>query len=187
MNNEAIASFLSGVSQHEEAIPERPTTVSNTESTHRSMEVVQTTTTTTAAVSKRKRITISTGGITTSLSDMSLTQPSMKRSRAAITTADIIMETKANEKPNYLHVPDHVFRKMLSTALEGTEDNLLSSLDTTEKLQYARTYARLTNDLFYLRLKEDFWKYYSLTLNSSSSSEIIDFRNLVIEISSQRI
>ena len=101
---------------------------------------------------------------------MSLVQPSSKRSRAAAaphTTADdSVIESKSNDKPNYLNVPDHIFKKMLSTALEGTEERMNVLLDTPDRLQYARTYAQLINDLFYLRLKEDFWTYYATTLTS---------------------
>jgi hypothetical protein len=64
---------------------------------------------------------------------------------------------------------------MLSNALEGTEDSMIALLDTSEKLQYARIYAQLINDLFYLRLKEDFWKYYFAMM---TSSEIDSMNNM---------
>jgi hypothetical protein len=108
----------------------------------------------------------------------------MKRTRAAITTTDVVIESESNKKPDYLNVPDHVFKKLLSTTLEGTEESMIALLDTAEKLQYARSYAQLINDLFYLRLKEDFWKnYYEVMTNSgiwsmNMSKSIIQENNL---------
>jgi hypothetical protein len=48
---------------------------------------------------------------------------------------------------------------MLSTTLEGV-DNIVQSLNTPEQLQYARVYAQLVSNVFYLELKRDFWEYY---------------------------
>ena len=48
---------------------------------------------------------------------------------------------------------------MLSSALEGI-DSIVQWLDTPAKLQYARQYAHLVNNLFFLRLKQDFWEHY---------------------------
>ena len=58
-----------------------------------------------------------------------------------------------------MNVPDHVFKKMLSTSLEGIE-NIIQSLNTPEKLQYTRLYAQLVNNIFYLKFKQDFWNHY---------------------------
>ena len=114
----------------------------------------------TTSVVKRKQRIVASGGVTTSFSEMSLVQPSSKRTRT-ITTADVVTETESNKKPDYLKLPDAIFKKMLSTALEGAEEYINTVLDTKEKLQYARIYAQLVHELFYLRLKEDFWKHYS--------------------------
>ena len=81
-------------------------------------------------------------------------QPSTKRQCTA--TDDV---PESNTKPDYLKVPDHIFKKMLSSALEGIESTI-QWLDTPEKLQYTRQYAQWVNDLFYLRLKQDFWEHY---------------------------
>ncbi|CAF4135759.1 unnamed protein product, partial [Adineta steineri] len=116
-------------------------------------------------VTKRKREVRPTG-VTTSVSQISMVQPLEKRLRS--TTArflDVVQPKDKSDKstsavkPNYLKTSDHIFKKMLSTALEGTED-IIRLLDTPEKLKYTREYAQLVNDLFYLRLKQDFWKDY---------------------------
>ncbi|CAF1358744.1 unnamed protein product [Adineta steineri] len=129
----------------------------------------------TRVTTKRKRETRSTG-VTTSISQISMVQPSEKRRRSATTTAttvDNLVQPKnqsekstSNTKPNYLKTSDHIFKKMLSTALEGTED-IIQLLNTHEKLQYTHEYAQLVNDLFYLRLKQDFWKdYYKILVTT---------------------
>jgi len=59
---------------------------------------------------------------------------------------------------------------MLSTSLEGME-NIVQSLDTPEKIQYARVYAHLVNHMFYLRLKQDFWQnYYQVAITEGIGS-----------------
>jgi hypothetical protein len=45
---------------------------------------------------------MSTAGVTTSLSQMSLAQPSMKRIRAAITTADVVIESDEERSPSVM-------------------------------------------------------------------------------------
>ena len=139
---------------------------------------------------KRKRIVTSTGGVTTSLSAMSLVQPTTKRSRIAValtTTDDIVIESSSNDKPNYLKVPDPIFKKMLSTALEGTEERMNVVLDTPDRLQYARTYAQLINDLFYLRLKEDYWTYYCTTMTSFGTDSMHMSKSICEEHNLHRI
>ncbi|CAF1623403.1 unnamed protein product [Adineta steineri] len=123
-------------------------------------------------VTKRKR-EIRPTGVTTSVSQISMVQPLEKRLRS--TTApflDVVQSKDKSDrstsavKPNYLKTSDHIFKKMLSTALEGTED-IIRLLDTPEKLKYAREYAQLVNDFFYLRLKQDFWEdYYKILVTT---------------------
>jgi len=116
---------------------------------------------------KRKREprgTVVATGVTTSISQVSIVQPLTKRQRST-TIIDLTQvknnaeKSKDKTKQNYLNTSDHVFKQMLCKALEGVE-NTIQSLDTLEKLQYARTYAQLVNDLFYLRLKQDYWDHY---------------------------
>jgi len=119
----------------------------------------------TTSVHKRKREKVSKpGGVPPSASGISIMQPSMKKTRPqTITTADIdeipieSSSSSSSNKPNYLHVTDYVFKRLLSNALKGIDEtNILTLLDTSEKLKYARTYAQLINDLFYLKMKDDY-------------------------------
>ncbi|CAF3918662.1 unnamed protein product [Adineta steineri] len=131
----------------------------------------------TRVTTKRKRETRPTG-VTISISQISMVQPPEKRRRSATTTTiDNVVQPKnqskkstSHIKPNYLNTPDHIFKKMLSTALEGAEDTF-QLFDTPEKLQYARVYAQLLNDLFYLRLKQDFWNdYYNILVTTGQTT-----------------
>ncbi|CAF1492095.1 unnamed protein product, partial [Adineta steineri] len=128
------------------------------------------------------------GGVTTSISQVSIAQPLTKRQRS--TTIIDLTQVKTNSKksadkikPNYLNTSDHIFKQMLLKALEGVE-NTIQSLDTPEKLEYARTYAQLVNDLFYFRLKQDYWDHYYKIATSTSiwslelSKQIIKENNL---------
>ena len=70
-----------------------------------------------------------------------------------------IDESKSDNIPKYLNLPDNILKNMLSSSLEGAQ-NIIQSLDTPEKLQYTRIYAQLVNTIFYLQLKQDFWNHY---------------------------
>ncbi|CAF1495644.1 unnamed protein product, partial [Adineta steineri] len=132
----------------------------------------------TRVTTKRKR-EIRPTGVTTSVSQISMVQPPEKRPRSATTTTttattvnNVVQpknkskKTTSDMKPNYLNTSDHIFKKMLSTAFEGA-DYICPLFDTREKLQYARVYAQLLNDLFYLRLKQDFWNdYYNILVTT---------------------
>ena len=120
--------------------------------------------------SKRKRDTRS-NGITTSMSQVSMSNPPQKRQRsmamASVTVGKTnhIDQSTSNNKPKYLIVPDQIFKEMLSKSLTGAE-NLVQLLDTPEKLQFVRTYAHLLNNAFYLQLEQDFWGYYDKILTT---------------------
>jgi len=106
-----------------------------------------------------------------------MVQPMEKRLRSttSTTTAPVLNVVQPKDKPekptsaikpDYLNTSDHIFKKMLSTALEGAE-NISPLVGTPEKLRYTREYAQLVNDLFYLRLKQDFWKdYYKILVDT---------------------
>ena len=100
-----------------------------------------------APTSKRKRMNRPVG-ITASISQLSIVPPSSKRPRATTT------EVPAKVVPDYLKVPDRVLKTMLAAALNGGEA-IVQLLDTTEKLQYARLYAQLVNDVCFLKLKQE--------------------------------
>lgn len=108
-----------------------------------------------------------------SMSQLSIVQPQAKRQRSTMITDNISIQsnrkrnqTRLTRKPNYLNTSDHIFKTMLKTSLPGSE-NVIQLLDTSEKLRYARIYAQLVNDLFYLRLKHNYWTYYyQVVINS---------------------
>ncbi|CAF4205375.1 unnamed protein product [Rotaria sordida] len=90
---------------------------------------------------KRKRETRPVG-ITTSLSQMSISNLPEKRSRSTS-----------------MALPDQVFKNMLSKSLADGK-SIVETLDTPEKLEFIRIYAHLLNNIFYLKLERDFWKHY---------------------------
>ena len=113
----------------------------------------------------------------TSLSQISIAQSLPKRARAAVvatTMGNFSVQSKApnktKAKPHYLNVPDHLFRKMLFSALkdETMIEKMDQLLNTPEKLQYVRDYTRLVNDFFYMKLKEDYWKNYNQLIETGS-------------------
>jgi hypothetical protein len=114
--------------------------------------------------SKRKRESKPTAGITTSISQMSISNlPKKQRQRS--TTMDNIKEhthgnkSIPNNKPKYLKVPDQIFKQMLSKSLTEGE-SIVQLIDTPEKLQYIRTYTHLLNNICYLKLEQDYWEHY---------------------------
>ncbi|CAF1366610.1 unnamed protein product [Rotaria sordida] len=78
-------------------------------------------------------------GITTSLSQMSITNLPKKRPRstsmARITEEKNLEETESNTKPKYLKVPDQVFKNILSKSLADGK-SIVETLDTPEKLEF---------------------------------------------------
>jgi hypothetical protein len=120
----------------------------------------------TEETSKRKRV-IQPVGVTASISQVSIVPPSSKRPRPTTTGVEIKTE------PDYLKVPDYTFKKMLSTALEGGE-TVVQSLDTPDKLHYARVYAQLVNDICFLKLKQDYYEqYYQVVCNERVRSSAL--------------
>ena len=61
--------------------------------------------------------------------------------------------------PQYLTVPDRVFKKMLSSAVEGG-DTIAQWLDTDEKLKSTRELVHLVNLSRYLQLQQRMWQAY---------------------------
>lgn len=112
---------------------------------------------------KRKRETRPTG-ITTSLSQMSISNLPKRRQRSTtldnIVEHNDVVESPSNNKPKYLKVPDQVFKQMLSKSMADAE-SIVQSLETPEKLQFTRTYAHLLNNVFYLKLEQEFWTHYN--------------------------
>lgn len=103
---------------------------------------------------------MSTTNIATSMSQMSISHL-QKRHRKHLLPAIDTIENKnnADDKPKYLKVPDQIFKQMLlRSSAEAT--SIADLLDTSEKLQYIRTYVHLLNNICYLKFEDDFWTHY---------------------------
>ena len=176
LDNETIASMINP--EYDSTKPQRVSAINAATST---------TTEVTTILPKRKRgTTAKTGGVPTSVSEVSLAQPSTKRTRSALTTTDLQVNTitPPKKKSNYLHLTDTAFKKLLSATLKGIdEDNLMVLVDTPEKVQYIRIYTQLINNLFYLKLKDAFWKSYEEVVLSSSE---IDFNSHLMSKSGRK-
>ena len=131
----------------------------------------------TRETNKRKRMSRPVG-VTASISQVSIVPPLSKRTRVTNTT-----EVPMKIEPDYLKVPDYAFKKMLSVALEGGEA-IVQFLDSPEKLQYARHYAQLVNDICFLKLKQNYYEQYYRVVHdagvwsSALSKEVIKKHHL---------
>lgn len=107
-----------------------------------------------------------------------------KRQRST-TMGDVLEETSAHQskstyQPKYLKSSDQVFKQMLSKSIVGAE-SIVQSLNTSEKLQFARTYAHLLNNVFYLKLEQDFWQYYVQVLTTEGIWSLLPFEQEIIK------
>ena len=113
---------------------------------------------------KRKRDT-GAATVTKSLSQISISQslPTKRvRPSAFDLTHDQMNTTVASsfsDACGYLHVPDHVFKQMLATSM-GDAERQVTLINTKEKLQSIRDYARQIDRVSYLKMKQDFLIYY---------------------------
>ena len=113
---------------------------------------------------KRKRDT-GAATVTKSLSQISISQslPNKRvRPSAFGLTHDQMNTTVASsfsEACGYLHVPDQVFKQRLNTSMEDAERQV-TLINTKEKLQSIRDYARQIDRVSCLKMKQDFLIYY---------------------------
>ncbi|CAF1448082.1 unnamed protein product, partial [Adineta steineri] len=171
LSHETIATLINNYNTSEQGNNDEQSTVSNMDveqlistRNHVENENIQRTTTTT----KRKREIRPTTGVTTSMSQMSLSHLPTKRQRSTTTRNNVTSKKKtdnnptvSDNKPKYLKVPDQIFKDMLSKALVGEQNIIELLLDTPEKLQFVRTYTHLLNNVFYLKLEQNFWEHYN--------------------------
>ncbi|CAF1577846.1 unnamed protein product [Adineta steineri] len=171
LSRETIATLINNYNTSEQGNNDEQSTVSNMDveqlistRNHVENENIQRTTT----ITKRKREIRPTTGVTTSMSQMSLSHLPTKRQRSTTTKNNVISKKKTDNnptvtdnKPKYLKVPDQIFKDMLSKALVGEQNIIELLLDTPEKLQFVRTYTHLLNNVFYLKLEENFWEHYN--------------------------
>ena len=75
---------------------------------------------------------------------------------------------------------------MLSTSLEAV-DSIVQSLDTPAKLHFTRVYAQLVNNMFYLKLKQDFWNHYCKVIISEGIWSLTMSKQMVKENNLHRL
>ena len=101
-------------------------------------------------------------------SQLSISQGDAKKQRATTpitTTAHTEPDSETSMcdmeqfKPRYLKVSDHVFRQILSNAIENGE-KVVQCLDTTEKLHFVRRMTELTNNFYFINLQRQLWQEY---------------------------
>ncbi|CAF1458454.1 unnamed protein product [Adineta ricciae] len=119
-------------------------------------------------------------GINMSMSQMSISDLSKKRQRtttmnnineqADITqsTTDTIQLTMDSKKPKYLQVDNEIFKKMLTQSSTEAEAYINQLLDTSEKLDFVRTYAHLLSNSSYWKFEENYWKHYHTECTTGS-------------------
>jgi hypothetical protein len=114
-----------------------------------------------------------------------------KRRQRSTTRSNVVVKTTeekatSNNKPKYLKVSDQIFKEMLSKSLVG-EDNINQQLDTSEKLQFVRTYAHLLNNVFYVKLEQDFWEHYHTVCISEAIWSLPTVKDMAKETNLYRI
>ncbi|CAF1559558.1 unnamed protein product, partial [Adineta ricciae] len=65
--------------------------------------------------------------------------------------------------PDYLTVPDDVFKRNLLNQVTGDQTIISQWLEDHSILQYAWKYASLTNQISYLKMEENFMEFYTST------------------------
>ena len=111
--------------------------------------------------------------MTNTLSQISISEPTKKKKKRRNKEKKNRKIENMNEQPvyseespaplyGYLNASDRKFKQMLSIALEGAQD-VATWIDTDEKLQFIREYARLFDKSFYLNMEYDLWEnFYTL-------------------------
>ena len=121
---------------------------------------------------KRKRDVLSNeaaGPLSQSLSQLSISQQRIvKQPKLDVIENDQQEQPLLNDKhqrtPNYLIVPDSIFIRMLSEAIDHGKQ-IISWLDTKEKIDFIRRMAKATNDIRYFDLQRQLWQdHYDLSL-----------------------
>jgi hypothetical protein len=110
-----------------------------------------------------------------SFSQASISQPTTKRSCRSSKQQHLNTETKQNhtlknnsdktwkDLPDYLTVPDDVFKRNLLKQVIGDQTIISQWLEDHSILQYVWKYASLTNQISYLKMEENFMEFYTST------------------------
>ena len=127
---------------------------------------------------KRKRGARSTTDDTTlvkSFSQISISQPTTKKACRSPTHNGLKNKTQethasnaksnkpSKDVPDYLTVPDAVFKQQLLAEVTSDRTSIERWLETDAMLQYTRECARLTNDVCYWKEEQNFWNIYAST------------------------
>ena len=122
---------------------------------------------------KRKRDALSndrSGPLSQSLSQLSISpQKVVKQPKLDVIERDEQeQQGQCNEKcqrtPKYLSVPDAIFVRLLSKAIEHGKP-IIQWLNTKEKIDFIRQMVKVTNDIRYFDLQRQFWQdHYDLSL-----------------------
>ena len=121
-------------------------------------------------VNKRKRELrpVTTTTLSKSLSRLSISQPTTKKPCGSV-RRDRRMRNKqqthllngtSEDFPNFLSVPDAVFKQQLLAEVKNDRVTIEPWLETEAMLEYARRSACLTSDVCYLKAEQDFWELY---------------------------
>jgi hypothetical protein len=124
-------------------------------------------------VNKRKREvrTVVATTLSKSLSRLSMSQPTTKKpcsssrrdGRRRKKQQTYLPNCKSHNWPNFLSVPDAVFKQQLFAEVKSDRTTIELWLETEAMLQYARRSACLTSDVCYLKAEQDFWELYVTT------------------------
>ncbi|CAF1985491.1 unnamed protein product [Rotaria magnacalcarata] len=110
-----------------------------------------------------------------SFSQASISQPTTKKKCRSSKQQHSNAETKPNhtlknnsdktwkDLPDYLTVPDDVFKRNLLKQVTGDQTIISQWLEDHSILQYAWKYASLTNQISYLKMVENFMEFYTST------------------------
>ncbi|CAF1599908.1 unnamed protein product [Rotaria magnacalcarata] len=110
-----------------------------------------------------------------SFSQASISQPTTKKKCRSSKQQHSNAETKPNhtlknnsdktwkDLPDYLTVPDDVFKRNLLNQVTGDQTIISQWLEDHSILQYAWKYASLTNQISYLKMAENFMEFYTST------------------------
>ena len=121
-------------------------------------------------VNKRKRELrpVATTTLNKSLSRLSISQPTTKRPCGSVRKVrrkrnkqqTHLLNSTSEDFPNFLSVPDAVFKQQLLAEVKNDRVTIEPWLETEAMLEYARRSACLTNDVCYLKAEQDFWELY---------------------------
>ncbi|CAF3673072.1 unnamed protein product [Rotaria socialis] len=130
-------------------------------------------------INKRKRetkaITITEDTmLVKSFSQASISQPTAKKTCCSSKQQHLNVEKKNHtlknnsdktwkHLPDYLTVPDDVFKRNLLNQVTGDQTIISQWLEDHSILQYAWKYASLTNQISYLKMEENFMEFYTST------------------------